>query len=67
MVYQFTPIYPHRLNADCTRDSICRVCHMTVASARNEDQLATHEHEHVCSSFRLDQLSEDQSAHYELA
>lgn len=40
--------FPHRLNRDGTIDSICRVCFVTVASVRDEAELAHHEAVHVC-------------------
>jgi hypothetical protein len=40
--------FHHRKNTDGTFDSICPVCFRTVASAKNESQLAELEHEHIC-------------------
>lgn len=48
---QNSPRYPHRRNEDGSHDSICTVCFVTVASARDESELAGHEHLHVCNPF----------------
>jgi len=58
MVHQWRTNFPHRFNADHTYDSICTICHMTVARERNEAELAQHEQSHSCSPLRLYQLSE---------
>jgi len=44
-------IYPfaHRPNYDGTHDSICRGCFKTIASVRNEPELAHHELAHLCT------------------
>jgi hypothetical protein len=63
MVHQFKPRFPHRFNVDGTHDSICAQCHLTVASARNEQELAQRERDHVCDPVRIYQLSEDAFAH----
>jgi hypothetical protein len=59
MVCQFGAMIPHRLNSDGSYDSICRSCHVTVASANLESALAQHEQGHVCDPSRMYQLSED--------
>jgi len=51
--------FPHRLTTNGFHDSICARCHLTIASARNEEDLALYERDHVCSPIRLYQLSED--------
>jgi hypothetical protein len=53
--------FPHRLNPNGTYDSICKECHQTVASSREEDGLASAERNHVCNPIRLYQLAEDQN------
>ena len=54
------PTFPHRLNPNGSYDSICKDCHLTVASSRDEDGLAVHERNHACNPIRLYQLAEDQ-------
>jgi hypothetical protein len=58
MVYQYRPNFPHRFNEDGSFDSICTMCHLTVATATIEAELSQHEHSHECSPARLYQLSE---------
>jgi hypothetical protein len=58
MVYQYRPNFPHRFNEDGSYDSICTVCHLTVARTTVEAELAQHEQEHTCNRARLHQLSE---------
>ena len=48
---QTSPRYPHRRNADGSHDSICTVCFVTVASAREESELTGHEQAHVCNPY----------------
>jgi hypothetical protein len=45
---QSCSFYVHRSNEDGSYDSICVVCYATVASARDETELNSHEHTHVC-------------------
>lgn len=45
------PHYIHRPNRDGSFDSICHACFATVASVRNEGELAQHERTHVCNPF----------------
>jgi hypothetical protein len=52
--------FPHRLNRNGFHDSICPVCHLTIASAKDEDALINYEFDHVCNPIRLYQLHEDQ-------
>ncbi|MGD0737111.1 MAG: hypothetical protein ABR976_18410 [Terracidiphilus sp.] len=56
---QQQPNFPHRLNRNGFHDSICTRCHLTIASARNEADLASLEQIHVCNPIRLYQLQED--------
>jgi hypothetical protein len=58
MVHQYRPNFPHRLNADYTYDSICTLCHLTVATAKIETKLSQHEQSHECSPARLYELNE---------
>jgi len=48
MEMHFGPRYPHRENKDGSYDSICTACFATIASVRNETELARHERAHVC-------------------
>jgi hypothetical protein len=43
--------YAHRPNSDGSYDSICSACFATVATVRNEGELAQHEGTHVCNPF----------------
>ena len=45
------PRYVHRPNQDGSHDSICAACFATVASVRDEAELAQHELTHVCNPF----------------
>ena len=58
MVHQFQSNFPHRFNADGSYDSICTLCHLTVATVKIEDDLARHEQGHVCNPIRLYQVSQ---------
>jgi len=49
-------LFPHRLNREGSYDSICIVCHATVATERSEAELARHEDQHACSRIRLDEV-----------
>jgi hypothetical protein len=53
--------FPHRLNPNGTYDSICKECHLTVASSQDESKLASSERDHACNPIRLYQLAEDQN------
>jgi hypothetical protein len=53
--------FPHRLNRNGHYDSMCSVCLVTVASARNEADLTRYELGHACNPIRLSQLSEFES------
>jgi len=57
-------LFPHRTNENGSYDSICRICHLTVASARIEAELARFERSHVCDPIRIYQLSEDTRAQH---
>jgi hypothetical protein len=59
MTYQANPTFPHRHNKNGVIDSICSECLVTVASARDEDELRRLEQAHVCSPVRLYQLGSD--------
>jgi hypothetical protein len=48
---QTRPRHPHRRNADGSHDSICTACLATIASVRDESELADHELAHVCNPF----------------
>jgi len=50
--------FPHRHNRDGSYDSICTLCHATVATVRKETELAEYEHSHACDPIRLYQLSQ---------
>jgi hypothetical protein len=45
------PRYAHRPNKDGSYDSICAACFATVATVRDECELAQHERTHVCNPF----------------
>jgi hypothetical protein len=59
MVHQYTPDFPHRFNVNGSFDSICTLCHMTVATAKIEAELSQHERVHVCNAIRMFQVAED--------
>ena len=46
--------FPHRRNPDGSFDSICPNCFRTVATRRNEADLAQTEREHVCENDTAD-------------
>jgi hypothetical protein len=50
--------FPHRHNANGSYDSICTVCYTTVASVRQEYELAAAESMHKCDPAILYQLSQ---------
>ena len=58
MIPQGSPHFPHRRNLNGSYDSICTVCHGTVATSRNENELAWQEENHDCSPSRLLELSQ---------
>ena len=51
---QLTCRFPHRHNRDGSHDSICILCYATIASVRNEADLAQHERDHICDMVFLD-------------
>jgi hypothetical protein len=57
MVHQFTPNFPHRLNADGSYDSVCTLCHLTVATAKVEAALSHYERSHKCDPVRIYEVS----------
>jgi hypothetical protein len=59
MIPQPIPRFPHRHNCNGSHDSICTRCQLTVASVRNETDLALYEFDHTCSPIRLYDLSAD--------
>jgi hypothetical protein len=58
MVHQYSPNFPHRFNPDGTYDSICTLCHLTVARVKTEAELSQHEQSHKCIPLRLMEVSE---------
>jgi len=46
--------FPHRRNPDGSFDSICPKCFRTVATRRNEADLAQDERDHVCEDDAID-------------
>jgi len=62
-----TSSFAHRINANGTHDSICRGCFATVASVRDEAELAQHEGDHVCDPLLRYRLREDPLFHGTLA
>jgi hypothetical protein len=56
MVHQYSPSYPHRLNAYGSYDSICTLCQQTVATAMVEAELSQHEETHECNPIQLLQV-----------
>lgn len=46
--------FPHRRNPDGSFDSICLKCFRTVATQRNEADLAQAERDHVCEGDATD-------------
>jgi hypothetical protein len=48
--------FPHRLNPDGTFDSICPGCFQTIATQKEESQLAAAEEAHRCPGLDLDRL-----------
>ncbi len=53
--------FPHRHNRDGSYDSICTICHATVATVMKETELAQYEHGHACNPARLYQLSKSRT------
>lgn len=58
MINRFMPNFPHRFNSDGSFDSICTLCHETVARTKNEADLNQHERSHRCDPVRLYQISQ---------
>jgi hypothetical protein len=48
--------FPHRLK-DSHYESICRVCFRTIASSRDESELAIEEEKHVCDPWDVERMS----------
>ncbi len=69
MASKLTCRFPHRHNKDGSHDSICISCYATVASVRNEAELAQYEQDHVCNmaflnySFQSCPAPNDHPAH----
>jgi hypothetical protein len=61
MVLTRLPFYPHRRNRDGSFDSICLKCLLTIATAKTEIELATHEKVHVCNPSILSQQAFDRA------
>jgi len=51
--------FVHRHNRDHTWDSICRNCYLTVATADDEESLATPEHNHDCDELWAAKIQTD--------
>ena len=49
--------FPHRHNRDGSHDSICPKCYATIASFRDETELAGSERDHSCEPVRLSLLT----------
>jgi hypothetical protein len=62
MLTLLRPSFPHRHNANGSHDSICTLCLATVATVRNELELAGFESAHVCEPANLYRLSQYRSA-----
>jgi len=45
------PPFARRPNKDCSIDSICTKCFLTIASAGSEEELVAHEEEHICDPY----------------
>lgn len=58
------PIFPHRHNANGTHDSICLRCFVTVATVRDESELAVHESAHACDPVVVYRFSQGASVPY---
>lgn len=58
MIFQPTRRFPHRHNKDGSYDSICISCYATIASVRNEAELAKLEQDHVCEMVFLNPISQ---------
>jgi len=48
-----TAQFQHRNNGNGSIDSICTVCFLTIASAKDEEELAGYEETHICAPIRL--------------
>jgi hypothetical protein len=60
-VLTLPPFFPHRRKRDGSFDSICLKCLLTIANARNEADLATHDRRHVCAPSILSQRAFDRA------
>jgi hypothetical protein len=49
--------FARRSNADGTRDSICKKCFATIATSREESELAQAEQTHACDPYVLNYWS----------
>jgi hypothetical protein len=67
MAHQVRPTFPHRHNRNGIVDSICSDCLVTIASAKDEDELARLEQAHVCDPVRLYQLGADPSRRFQIS
>ena len=67
MAYEIRPTFPHRHNRDGMVDSICSECLVTIGSTREEQELAQHEHAHVCDPVRLYQLGVDPTRRFQIS
>jgi hypothetical protein len=61
MVLTLPPRYPHRQNRDGSFDSICLKCLLTIATARNEADLAKYDKNHICIPSVLSQRAFDRA------
>jgi len=59
--------FVHRFDQNGNHESICRGCFVTIASLRDEAELARHERDHLCDPKRLYRVREDPSFHGALA
>jgi hypothetical protein len=57
MVHQYKPNFPHRYNEGGSFDSICTLCHLTVATAKVEAALSLYERSHKCDPVRIYEVS----------
>lgn len=61
MVLTLPPFFPHRRNRDGSIDSICLKCLLTIATARNEEDLRLHDKNHICLPSILSQRAFDRA------
>jgi hypothetical protein len=52
------PGFSHRHDANGSHDSVCTRCYVTVATAQNESELASHESAHICDEWDLYRFSQ---------